>query len=94
MINSDPNMSRKQILQELPIPEKADVTTHGSKLVYKAVFIAVKLLLDIRLNLVKISEGKRIKTNYKKLTNEYTGGKIIKHTKVDNAVIKEKDTIK
>lgn len=80
MINYDPNMSRKQIIKELPLPAKSGIGD-GLILIYKAVFIAIKILLDIRLNLVKISEGKKIQTKHKKST----GG---------NTVIKDKDNIK
>lgn len=64
MINEDPNMGRKQIFSELPLPSKVEEKGILT-LIYKGVFIGVKLLLDIRLNLVKISEGKTIKTKYK-----------------------------
>ena len=64
MINEDPNMGRKQIFTELPLPSKVEEKGILT-LIYKGVFIAVKLLLDIRLNLVKISEGKTIKTKFK-----------------------------
>lgn len=74
MINYDPNMSRKQVMEELPLPNKIEYNSAVADMlgyIYKAVFIAVKLLLDVRLNLVKISEGKKIQTNYKeKKTNE------------------------
>lgn len=80
MINYDPNISRKQIMNELPIPSKVEEKGILS-LMYKGIFIIVKLLLDIRLNLVKISEGKTIKTKYKKSYG-------------DNPVIKEKDILK
>lgn len=91
MINYDPNMSRKQITEEMPLPTKLEQKGIFT-LIYKGVFIAVKLLLDIRLNLVKISEGKVIKTSHKSLTNEYTGGRTIK--KQSNPVIKKTDKIK
>ena len=68
MINEDPNMGRKQIFTELPLPSKVEEKGILT-LIYKGVFIAVKLLLDIRLNLVKISEGKTIKTKYKQVTD-------------------------
>ncbi len=64
MINEDPNMGRKQIFTELPLPSKVEEKGILT-LIYKGVFIVVKLLLDIRLNLVKISEGKTIKTKFK-----------------------------
>ena len=64
MINEDPNMGRKQIFTELPLPSKVEEKGILT-LIYKGVFIAIKLLLDIRLNLVKISEGKTIKTKFK-----------------------------
>lgn len=86
MINEDPNMGRKQIFDELPIPSK--VEEKGIfKLIYKGVFVAVKLLLDIRLNLVKISEGKKIQT----IANSPVRNKNVNKTqvKVDNAVIKK-----
>lgn len=66
MINEDPNMGRKQIFTELPLPSKVEEKGILT-LIYKGVFIAVKLLLDIRLNLVKISEGKTIKTKFKQV---------------------------
>ena len=81
MINYDPNMSRKQIMEELPLPNKVEDREDFLSLLYKGIFIAVKLLLDIRLNLVKISEGKTIKTNYKE-------------QKQSNPVIKKSDKIK
>lgn len=75
MINADPNMSRKQILQELPLPSKlVEDGTLVQKMIYTGVFIAVKLLLDIRLNLVKISEGKAIKTRHKEDSNKPENG--------------------
>lgn len=91
MINEDPNMGRKQIFNELPLPSK--VEEKGIlNLIYKGVFITVKLLLDIRLNLVKISEGKTIQTKYKQTSNSFQ--KPVKTEKpVDNAVIKETDDI-
>ncbi len=90
MINEDPNMGRKQIFDELPLPSK--VEEKGIfKLIYKGVFVAVKLLLDIRLNLVKISEGKKIQT----VANSPVRNKNVSRTpiKVDNAVIKNTDNI-
>ena len=90
MINEDPNMGRKQIFDELPLPSK--VEEKGIfKLIYKGVFVAVKLLLDIRLNLVKISEGKKIQT----VANSPVKSKNVNKTpsKVDNAVIKNTDNI-
>jgi len=81
MINYDPNMSRKQIMEELPLPNKVEDREDFLSLLYKGIFIAVKLLLDIRLNLVKISEGKTIKTSYKEV-------------KQTNPVIKKTDKIK
>ncbi len=90
MINEDPNMGRKQIFDELPLPSK--VEEKGIfKLIYKGVFVAVKLLLDIRLNLVKISEGKKIQT----IANSPVKSKNVNKapTKVDNAVIKNTDNI-
>lgn len=80
MITDQPNMSKVEVFKELPLPSKADVKV-GDRIIYKAIFICVKLLLDIRLNLVKISEGKKIKTSYRKI-------------KRDNPVIKDKDNIK
>ncbi len=65
MINDRPNMGRKQIFDELPIPSKVEDGLLA-KLTYRGVFIIVKLLLDIRLNLVRISEGKVIKPRGKK----------------------------
>lgn len=85
MINYDPNMSRKQIMEKLPLPHKIENREDFLSILYKGVFIAVKLLLDIRLNLVKISEGKTIKTKYKEVKNT---------PKVDNAVIKKEWKIK
>jgi len=80
MINDKPHMSKVQIFKELPLPSK--IEEKGiSKHIYKAVYIAVKLLVDIRLNLVKISEGKKIKTNHKEI-------------KQSNPVIKNTDKIK
>ena len=65
MINNQSNMGREQIFKELPIPDK--VEEKGIfKLIYKGIFICVKLLLDIRLNLVWISEGKVIKPRGKR----------------------------
>jgi len=88
MINYDPNMSRKQIMDEMLTPSKLGNDDKNPdfwyQLIYKGVFIAIKLLLDIRLNLVKISEGKTINTNYKK----------VKKIKQPNAVIKDTDKIK
>ncbi len=90
MINEDPNMGRKQIFSELPLPSK--VEEKGIlNLIYKGVFIIVKLLLDIRLNLVKISEGKPIKTKHKEFQNR--GQKPSTEKPVDNAVIKDTDNI-
>jgi hypothetical protein len=85
MINDKPNMSKVQIFEELPLPsvlakEKGCI----SRYIYKGVYIAVKLLLDIRLNLVKISEGKKIKTKHNVPPAKKSGG---------NAVIKETDKI-
>ena len=64
MITDKPNMGREQIFTELPLPSKVKEVT--LELIYKALFIIVKLLLDSRLNLVKISEGELIKTKHKK----------------------------
>ena len=65
MINNQSNMGREQIFKELQMPDK--VEEKGIfKLIYKAIFICVKLLLDIRLNLVWISEGKVIKPRGKR----------------------------
>jgi len=93
MINEDPNMGRKQIFTELPLPSKVEEKGILT-LIYKGVFIIVKLLLDIRLNLVKISEGKTIKTKFKQVQNRgeksdtpkpETGNPVIKNT--DNIVV-------
>jgi hypothetical protein len=81
MINTDPNMGRKQIFKELPIPSKIKEGHSTITYIYKGIFIAVKLLLDIRLNLVKISEGKKINTRHQTSESE-------------NTVIKESDNIK
>lgn len=80
MINSDPNMGRKQIFKELPLPSKIEEKGIFT-LIYKGVFIAVKLLLDIRLNIVKISEGKKINTRHQV-------------DKQPNPVIKDSDNVK
>ncbi len=85
MINNSPNMSKTQIFNELPLPENADVTTYGSKVIYKAIFICVKLLLDIRLNLVMISEGKKIQTKHKTFNKKKSNN--------GNLVIKDSDNI-
>lgn len=91
MINADPNMSRKQIFKELPLPSSVK---EGEllKVIYKAVFIAVKLLLDSRLNIVKMSEGKKITTRHKD-----NGGQkprpIPPKTETGNTVIKDTDKI-
>ena len=81
MINIDPNMGRKQIFDELPLPDKIEEKENFLFYLYKGVFICVKLLLDIRLNLVKMSEGKQIST---------------RHTEVKqpNPVIKDTDKLK
>lgn len=81
MINYDPNMPKRQIMKELPMPSKIGEEESILSFIYKGIFIAVKILLDIRLNLVKISEGKKIKTKHKEI-------------KQPNAVIKETDKIK
>lgn len=65
MINYDPNISRKQVQDELPLPSQIENREDFLMLLYKGVFICVKLLLDIRLNIVKLSEGKKIQTDYK-----------------------------
>ena len=65
MINNQSNMGREQVFKELPIPDKVE-EKRIFKLIYKAIFICVKLLLDIRLNLVWISEGKVIKPRGKR----------------------------
>lgn len=91
MINEDPNMGRKQVFSELPLPSKVEEKGILT-LIYKGVFIAVKLLLDIRLNLVKISEGKPIKTKHKEF--QVRVQKSITDKPVDNAVIKSTDNIK
>ncbi len=89
MINEDPNMGRKQIFTELPLPSKVEEKGILT-LIYKGIFIAVKLLLDIRLNLVKISEGKTIKTKFKQVHN-----RVIKsHTSKPDNPIKGLDNIK
>jgi len=79
MINDKPHMSKVQIFKELPLPSKIEekgILSH----IYKAIFIAIKLLLDIRLNIVKISEGKKIETRHKEV-------------KQSNPVIKNTDKI-
>ncbi len=91
MINEDPNMGRKQIFSELPLPSKVEEKGILT-LIYKGVFIVVKLLLDIRLNLVKISEGKPIKTKHKEFQSR--SQKSTTEKPVDNAVIKSTDNIK
>lgn len=82
MINNKPNMSRKKIFQELPTPSELDKKEEPKtlKYIYKGIYICVKLLLDMRLNLVKVSEGKQIKTKPKKYN-------------VDNPVIKDTDKL-
>lgn len=91
MINEDPNMGRKQIFNEMPLPSK--VEEKGIlNLIYKGVFITVKLLLDIRLNLVKISEGKTIQTKYKQTSNSLKKSATTEKP-VDNAVIKQTDSV-
>jgi len=93
MINEDPNMGRKQIFTELPLPSKVEEKGILT-LIYKGVFIGVKLLLDIRLNLVKISEGKTIKTKYKQEAGRLSrSDKPVRSKSVDNAVIKDTDNI-
>lgn len=84
MINDSPNMSRKQIFGELPSPSQLEKQEEPKMLllIYKAVYIGVKLLLDVRLNLVKISENKTIKTGKVKKK---------KFSKPSNAVIKDED---
>ena len=89
MINSDQNMGRKQIFKELPLPSKVEKVT--LELIYKALFIIVKLLLDSRLNLVKMSEGKPIITRHKDEGRDKKS--VISEKPVDNAVIKETDDI-
>ena len=91
MINEDPNMGRKQIFSELPLPSKVEEKGILT-LIYKGVFIVVKLLLDIRLNLVKISEGKPIKTKHKEF--QARSQKPASEKPVDNPVIKNTDEIK
>jgi len=99
MINEGKNMGRREIFEELPLPSK--VEEKGIlNLIYKGVFITVKLLLDIRLNLVKISEGEKIRTignsprkNYIKKDYKSEKKNNVSGTKVDNAVIKDTDNI-
>ncbi len=96
MINEDPNMGRKQIFSELPLPSKVEEKGILT-LIYKGVFIVVKLLLDIRLNLVKISEGKPIKTKHKEFQGrdqKPVTEKTDMSVPVDNPVIKNTDEIK
>lgn len=90
MISDQPNMGRKQIFDELPLPDKIDEGLL-TKFTYKGIFIIVKLLLDIRSNLVKISEGKVIKPKGKH--NQTFSKKYHKERKPDNP-IKGIDTIK
>ena len=90
MITDKPNMSKVQIFKELPLPsvlekEKGCISHY----IYKAVFIAIKLLLDIRLNLVKISEGKRIKTKHKEIPKSTVGNTVIKETDKIKSQIKK-----
>lgn len=97
-LNDNTNMGRREIFKELPLPSK--VEEKGIlNLIYKGIFIIVKLLLDIRLNLVKLSSGEKIKTIGNSPRKNYF--KDFKHKKndsskkpVDNAVIKETDEIK
>ena len=91
MINEDPNMGRKQIFNELPLPSKVKEVT--LELIYKALFIIVKLLLDSRLNLVKISEGKAIKTKHKDFQRRGQKSSTEKPVEVENP-IKGLDNIK
>ena len=84
MINNSPNMGKTQIFNELPLPSKAGIG-EGLTLIYKAIFICVKLLLDIRLNLVMISEGKKIQTKHKTFNKKKSNN--------GNLVIKDSDNI-
>ena len=84
-------MGRKQIFSELPLPSKVEEKGILT-LIYKGVFIVVKLLLDIRLNLVKISKGKPIKTKHKEFQGK--DRKPVAEKPVDNPVIKNTDEIK
>lgn len=88
MINDKPNMSRKQIFDELPVPDKIDAEKLSLKYLYKGIYIIIKLLLDLRLNMVKLSEGKPIKTKHKEYRKADKP-----NTPVDNAVIKDSDSV-
>lgn len=90
MITDKPNMGREQIFTELPLPSKVKEVT--LQLIYKALFIIVKLLLDSRLNLVKISEGKSIQTKHQKIQQGSRGQR--PDTKKPDNPIKGLDDIK
>lgn len=88
MINSDPNMSRKQIFKELPLPVPRVSTVKLIGYIYKGIFIAIKLLLDIRLNIVKISEGKTINTRHKEIKRQTSLSKQLDKLSLDtNATV-------
>ncbi len=89
MISDQPNMGRKQIFDELPLPSKIEDKLLA-KFTYKGIFIVIKLLLDIRSNLVKISEGRVIKPRGQQIK---TFSKKPKERKPDNP-IKGLDNIK
>ncbi len=78
MISDQSNIGRKQIFEELPTPDKVKEGML-QKFTYKGIFIIVKLLLDIRSNMVQISQGKKIfsrehkKTVFKKPDNPIKG---------------------
>lgn len=80
MINNKPNMGRKQIFEELPSPTELEKQEEPKilLLIYKGIYIGVKLLLDVRLNLVKVSENKTIKTANKKVKSHKSSNPVIK----------------
>ena len=86
-------ITRAHVYEEVVSPtdvEKLEEPKMGL-LIYKAVYMCIRLLLDIRHNQVRISKGEKLELKTQNTSNVEFDTKEEKQEKPDNPVIKDSD---
>lgn len=80
-------ITRQDVFKEIPTPDEVAKMKEPPMLmlIYKALFMILRLTLDIRWNIVLLDGGKNIKRNVRTSKKEVEG---------DNPVIKKTDNLK
>lgn len=82
-------IDRRDVFKEIISPEAFNKAKpeEKSNLLYKAVYMGLRLLLDVRWNIVQLDGGENIKRNLKKQVTKKEDNPVIKVT--DNIEVKK-----